>query len=103
MTLLCAVFSRHVHIHAHAFPEMKASARDARFVSRVRRAHATLVLRVLTRMRAHRRARARSPQVFWVDEMNMVISGSWDKTLKFWSRRQQVAWRPNPQSMKLEN
>lgn len=30
-------------------------------------------------------------EVFFVDEMNMVISGSWDKTLRFWNCQQ-----PNP-------
>jgi len=27
-------------------------------------------------------------EVFFLDEMNMVISGSWDKTLRFWDMRQ---------------
>lgn len=27
-------------------------------------------------------------ECFWVDEMNMAITGSWDKTLRFWSGQQ---------------
>eukprot|EP00747_Dinoflagellata_sp_TGD_P185919 gnl/TRDRNA2_/TRDRNA2_42711_c0_seq1.p1 gnl/TRDRNA2_/TRDRNA2_42711_c0~~gnl/TRDRNA2_/TRDRNA2_42711_c0_seq1.p1 ORF type:complete len:355 (+),score=66.52 gnl/TRDRNA2_/TRDRNA2_42711_c0_seq1:149-1213(+) len=27
-------------------------------------------------------------EVFWIDEMNMCVSGSWDKTLRFWSGQQ---------------
>eukprot|EP00929_Paragymnodinium_shiwhaense_P008638 TRINITY_DN112593_c0_g1_i1.p1 TRINITY_DN112593_c0_g1~~TRINITY_DN112593_c0_g1_i1.p1 ORF type:complete len:393 (-),score=116.93 TRINITY_DN112593_c0_g1_i1:395-1573(-) len=27
-------------------------------------------------------------EVFFVDEMNMVVSGSWDKTLRFWNMQQ---------------
>eukprot|EP00930_Biecheleria_cincta_P069310 TRINITY_DN57064_c0_g1_i1.p1 TRINITY_DN57064_c0_g1~~TRINITY_DN57064_c0_g1_i1.p1 ORF type:complete len:376 (+),score=56.73 TRINITY_DN57064_c0_g1_i1:53-1129(+) len=30
-------------------------------------------------------------EVFFIDDMNMVVSGSWDKTLRFWNMQQ-----PNP-------